>query len=98
MRKSRKFSFKELRLSKFGQIFFFIYYQINQNISKTKLQTSIKMSSKEAKDKENNEKLIKIAVQFLLNPKIENAPDETKKSFLKKKGSLFSSCHYQRLC
>lgn len=55
------------------------------------------MSSKEAKDKENNEKLIKIAVQFLLNPKIENAPDETKKSFLKKKGLLFFSCHYQRL-
>jgi len=42
--------------------------------------------SKEAKDKDNNEKLIKIAVQFLLNPKIENAPDETKKAFLKKKG------------
>jgi len=34
----------------------------------------------------NNDRLIKIAVQFLLNPKIENAPDETKKSFLKKKG------------
>jgi len=44
------------------------------------------MSSKESKDKDNNEKLIKIAVQFLLNPKIENAPDETKKAFLKKKG------------
>jgi len=41
------------------------------------------MSSKESKDKDNNEKLIKIAVQFLLNPKIENAPDETKKSLLK---------------
>jgi len=53
--------------------------------------------SKEAKDKDNNEKLIKIAVQFLLNPKIENAPDETKKAFLKKKGLPFPSYHYQRL-
>jgi hypothetical protein len=38
--------------------------------------------------KENNEKLIKIAVQFLLNPKIEGSSEDTKKSFLKKKGLL----------
>lgn len=44
--------------------------------------------SKDSKTAENNEKLIKIAVQFLLNPKIENAPDETKKAFLKKKGPI----------
>ena len=77
-----------------------LYYDLineaNINCSKNKITDKHKMS-KEAKDKDNNEKLIKIAVQFLLNPKIENAPDETKKAFLKKKGSAFSFCQYQCL-
>lgn len=34
----------------------------------------------------NDEKLIKVAVAFLNNPKVINAPDESKKQFLKKKG------------
>jgi len=40
------------------------------------------MSSKE----NANERLVKVAVQFLLNPKIEKASDNDKKNFLKKKG------------
>lgn len=34
----------------------------------------------------NNEKLIKIAVEFLLNPKMEAASEDSKRAFFKKKG------------
>ena len=36
----------------------------------------------------NNEKLIQIAVEFLSNPKIEPASEESKTNFLKKKGFI----------
>jgi len=45
------------------------------------------MSSKE----NANERLVKVAVQFLLNPKIEKASDNDKKNFLKKKGSKLTN-------
>lgn len=45
-----------------------------------------KSDDKKSKDA-NSEKLIQIAVKFLANPKVESASDETKKAFLKKKGS-----------
>lgn len=35
---------------------------------------------------EERERLIQIAVRFLLNPELANSTDEMKKSFLKKKG------------
>ena len=38
--------------------------------------------------KEDDEKLVKIAIQFLNNPKVVNAPEESKRQFLKKKGSF----------
>ena len=42
-------------------------------------------TSKDPKDSAKD-KLIQIAVKFLANPKVEEASEETKKSFLKKKG------------
>lgn len=54
-------------------------------MSKDKSKESAKDKEKDTKDREND-RTIKIAVQFLLNPKVENSPDDAKKSFLKKKG------------
>jgi Peroxisomal membrane anchor protein (Pex14p) conserved region. len=33
-----------------------------------------------------DDRLVKIAVAFINNPKVINAPDESKRQFLKKKG------------
>lgn len=53
--------------------------------SKKKEEKPEATTSKDSKDS-GNDKLIQIAVKFLANPKVEEASEETKKSFLKKKG------------
>lgn len=50
------------------------------------------MSKKSTKKPDNNnntaesDKLVQIAVNFLSNPKVESTSEETKRTFLKKKG------------
>ena len=53
--------------------------------SKKKEEKPEATTSKDSKDS-GNDKLIQIAVKFLANPKVQEASEETKKSFLKKKG------------